>query len=130
MKLYQDTEKELFYETDYKPIPENLDKLSCTDLVELYNNVKSAFENACVYNSALLQLALFSDLVDIYSERISLFLRFSSSDYLSGLVGSTKYTDIDIAISKAWKAVKDRETMAQAIIEGFTVEQWFTANCK
>ena len=69
--LYPDTEKELYFVPDYKPLPDCIKSLSKTDLKSLYNNVAAAFDNAYCYHAELLQSALWDDLLTIskYIER-------------------------------------------------------------
>lgn len=132
MIIYQDTEKELFFE-DYKPIPkqEELQKLSCTELEELYQNIGEAEGNAASNNSALLEIALFDDLIRLYRERIRIFLCFTGSGSLAQYVKSAKYNYIEKAIANGfyWLNSTDNDCIVEAIIEGFTVAQWFEKNC-
>ena len=66
MKLYPDTENELTFD-DFKPLP-SLSGRSLPDLYELQSNLEAAQENACLYGSDLLAIALDMDLrkVDTY----------------------------------------------------------------
>ena len=66
MKLYQNTEKELFLE-NRQPLP-SLSGRSLPDLYELQSNLEAAQENAYLYGSDLLAIALDMDLrkVDTY----------------------------------------------------------------
>lgn len=59
--LYPDTEKELFFETDYKNIPD-ISNYSLHDIRILLNNLYSAAGNAFCNHSALLENALFDDI--------------------------------------------------------------------
>ena len=59
LNLY-DTEKELFF-TDYKPIP-TLSTLTNEELTILLDNLVKASDNACIYHSELLELALLEDI--------------------------------------------------------------------
>ena len=61
MKLYPDTEKELFFETDYKPLPA-LRGISLASLRELLENLENAQENAWLYGAELLEMALDMDI--------------------------------------------------------------------
>ena len=62
--LYPDTEKELFFEKDYKPIPD-ISNYSLSDIRILLNNLNSAAGNAFCNHSALLESALFDDIQTI-----------------------------------------------------------------
>ena len=64
MTLYPDTEKELYFEKDYKQLP-NLDIMPLPELRQLLNNVQTAAGNAALNGSCLLEMALFDDLNDI-----------------------------------------------------------------
>lgn len=59
--LYPDTEKELFFETDYKPLPP-LDGLSLPDIRSLLENVNAAAGNAVMNGASLLEMALIDDI--------------------------------------------------------------------
>lgn len=63
MKLYPDTEKELF-PSDYVPLPE-LSVLNPEELSELRENLYAAFDNSYIYHSDLLSLALYPDIETI-----------------------------------------------------------------
>ena len=63
--LYPNTQKELFYVPDYKPLPEGLESMTKSELTSLYNNVAAAFDNAYIYHAELLESALYNDLLII-----------------------------------------------------------------
>ena len=67
MIIYPDTEKELFFEKDYKPLP-TLRGMSVDSLRELYDNLCAAEENAWLCGADLLTMALDMDIkkVDLY----------------------------------------------------------------
>ena len=65
--LYPDTEKELCYKTDYKPLPD-VHKLDNDCIVSLYSNIKQAMHNAAIYHSELLEMALHDDIQAIENE--------------------------------------------------------------
>ena len=98
-KLYNDTEKELFYEKDYKPLPK-LSSLSFTDLIELIENLENAIENACLYGGALLENALYDDIVIVKRYTLSMLINSYSSGTIAGYIGNTKYLQIDKAVNK------------------------------
>ena len=62
MKLYPDTEKELFFETDYVKLPVSLRGISLASLRELLENLENAQENAWLYGAELLEMALDMDI--------------------------------------------------------------------
>ena len=62
MKLYPDTEKELFFETDYIKLPVSLRGIPLASLRELLENLESAQENAWLYGAGLLEIALDMDI--------------------------------------------------------------------
>ena len=63
MILYN-TENELFYDNDYKPLPElsNLDK---NELNKLLNNLYAAIDNAYINHAELLYIALYDDILTV-----------------------------------------------------------------
>ena len=68
MIIYQDTEKELFFE-DYKPVSNiRLIDLSIDSLEELKKNLENALENTFLFGSELLGIAIDTDIrkVDLY----------------------------------------------------------------
>lgn len=67
MIIYPDTEKELFFDKDYKPLPP-LRGLPLDSLRELYGNLCAAQENAWLYGADMLTIALEMDIrkVDMY----------------------------------------------------------------
>lgn len=129
-KLYNDTEKELFFD-DYKPLP-TLYKLSITDLVELIENLENACENACMYGSALLENALYDDIVIVKRYTLSTIIKSYSSGTISGYINNTKYVNIDNAINKTlyyifncddqdiYQLSVDNETIKNLVIECYT----------
>ena len=66
--LYPDTEKELFF-SDYKPLPA-LHGLSLDNLYAMRENLENAIENAWLYGSELLEMALTMDL-----QKVNLYIR-------------------------------------------------------
>jgi hypothetical protein len=101
-KLYNDTENELYYEKDYKTLP-NLESLNCTETVELLENLYNAFENACTYGSSLLETALYDDIAAVNRKRCFDYLLTVSPGHLATVISNTKYTEIDKAISVSWQ---------------------------
>lgn len=67
MIIYPNTEKELFFEKDYKPLPV-LRGMPLDSLRELYDNLCAAEENSWLYGADLLKMALSMDIhkVDMY----------------------------------------------------------------
>ena len=65
MILYPDIEKELYYCTDYAPLPENLCALPLAELRELLTNVQQAAENAVMNSGTILEMALADDIIEI-----------------------------------------------------------------
>ena len=65
MILYPDTQKELFFIPDYKPLPADLESMTKGELISLYDNIAAAFDNAYVNGSDLLESALYDDLLTI-----------------------------------------------------------------
>lgn len=61
MIIYPDTEKELFI-SDYMPISVSLKAETITSLQELLDNLEKAQENAWIYGSDLLLMAITSDI--------------------------------------------------------------------
>ena len=98
-KLY-DVDRELFFE-DYKKLPYLYD-LNCTQLVELRENMYEALENASMYGSALLEIALSDDIVKLQRHMAFQYILTVSPGHLAAVIGSTKYRDIDNAIHTAW----------------------------
>ena len=100
-KLYQDTEKELFTE-DYKQLP-GLDSLSCTQLIELTENLYETMEKAYLNGNDMLAGLLYDDIVTVNKKRIFDFLLTVSSGRLASIIGSTKYSDTDKALHMTWQ---------------------------
>ena len=100
-KLYCDTEKELYFD-DYKSLP-NLESLTCTQIIELTENLYNAFDNAFMYGSELLQTALYDDIVKVNRKRSFDYLLQVSPGHLASVICSTKYSDIDNCIHILWQ---------------------------
>lgn len=62
MILYPDTEKELFFEKDYKCLPEGLKNETIESLLELKDNLFDACGNAFINHADLLESCLFDDM--------------------------------------------------------------------
>ena len=107
MIIYNNTEKELSM-NDYRPLPD-INNLSCTDLIELLENLYQASENAFMYHSELLQAALYDDIITVQKQRITDNLRFMSSGYIARIIGNTKYTEIDKAVQYTLDYINDTE---------------------
>lgn len=99
MILYNDTEKELFYNTDYKPLPK-LSGLSFQSLYELLDNLYSAADNASINGATLLENALYDDIVELKKYILTNTIKSYSSSTIAGIIGNTKYNQIDIAVNK------------------------------
>ena len=102
MILYPDTEKELFFDNDYKPIPE-LTNLDCTQLQALLENVFAACGNAFLNGADMLEIALTDDIIKINRQRFANYLRTISAGHVATVIHNDKYTEIDKAILAAWK---------------------------
>ena len=63
--LYPNTNKELYYNLDYKRLPENMETLSKDELKALYDNLSSAYDNAFSNHSELLLSVLLDDLLTV-----------------------------------------------------------------
>ena len=100
IKLYPDTERELYFDTDYKPITGLLSGLNNTELIELLENLENAFDNAYMYNADLLSMALYDDIVEVKKKILIDSVKSFSSGTIAGFIGNTKYMQIDIAINK------------------------------
>ena len=92
MKLYQDTNKELFFE-QYKPLPD-LERLDVTSIEQLYDNLLADADNAFAYGNDLLSIALYDDIVTVKRHLLRIFTVTMSSGTIAGIIGSTKYNDI------------------------------------
>ena len=97
-KLYNDTEKELFFD-DYKPLP-LLYVRSFDELFGLIENLENAIENACLYGSALLENALYDDIVTVKRYTLSSLVSNCSTGTIAGYINNTKYINIDRAVNK------------------------------
>jgi hypothetical protein len=97
MFMLYDTSKELFYKKDYKPIPDP-EKLNCTEINELLENLYAAEENAFIYHNEQLENALYNDIIRVQKEKVKLYVKTMSSGYIAGLILNTKYSEIDKAI--------------------------------
>jgi len=92
MKLYQDTNKELFFE-QYKPLPD-LEQLDVTSIEQIYDNLLAAIDNAFVYGNELLSIALYDDIVTVKRHLLRIFTVTMSSGTIANIICSTKYNDI------------------------------------
>ena len=129
-KLYSDTEKELFYETDYKPLPK-LYTLSFTELIELCENLENACDNAYCNHADMLCSALYDDIVIVKRYAMSSIINSYSSGTIAGFIGNTKYIQIDRAVNKTlyyifncedediYNISVDAETIKNIIVECF-----------
>lgn len=100
-KLYSDIEKELFY-SDYKQLPD-LNCLTCTQIVELIENLYNAFDNAYCYHADMLCNALFDDIVKVNRKRCFDYLLHVSPGHMASVISNTLYREIDKAISVSWQ---------------------------
>ena len=106
--LYPDTEKELKL-TDYKPLP-TLNNLNCTEIIELLENLYSAFSCAELYHSDILSSALYDDIITVQKHRVEFYIRTVSSGQIALIIGNTRYTEIDIALIAAMKRLSRQHT--------------------
>lgn len=106
--LYPDTEKELKL-IDYKSLP-TLNNLNCTDIIELLENLYSAFSCAESYHSDILSSALYDDIITVQKHRIENYIRTVSSGQIALIIGNTKYIEIDIALMAAMKRLSRQYT--------------------
>ena len=97
-KLY-DTEKELFL-SDYKPIDSVIKILDNTGLIELLDNILQAFDNAILYHSELLSMALYDNIVTIKKRILMSCISAYGSGTIASFIGKTKYKEIDKAVNK------------------------------
>lgn len=100
-KLYENTINELIYEKDYKRIPD-LDTLNATQVIELRENLYNAIENAFLYGAALLEQALYTDIVTVQRYICTQYIKTVSCGHMASVIGSSKYDDIYKACDKAW----------------------------
>lgn len=97
---YPDTERELYFDTDYKPITGLLSGLNNTELIELLKNLENAFDNAYMNNADLLSIALYDDIVEVKKKILIDSVKSFSSGTIASFIGNTKYLQIDRAINK------------------------------
>lgn len=107
--LYPDTEKELFYDTDYKPLP-CLDNLQSIDIISLLENLYIAIDNAFSYHSELLTMALYDDIISLQKYRMELYIKTISSGHIASVINNNKYIEIDKALMAAMKHLSKRYT--------------------
>ena len=69
--FYPDTDKELTFD-DYKPIRNSLKNYSVQELKKLLDNLQSAYENAFIYHSELLSMAIDQDI-----RKVNLYLKMA-----------------------------------------------------
>lgn len=117
-KLYSNTKSELFYE-DYKPIPD-LSKLNCTELNELLQNLYETLENAIMYHSELLEIAISEDIVTVQKYRIEQYIKTYSSGHIAIIIGNDKYIEIDKAIMSTMKYLQEKYTEDNYFIDMYT----------
>ena len=94
MYTLYDTSKELFY-ADYKKLPD-LYSLNCTELQDLRQNMYDALENAMMYGSSLLEIALSDDIVKLQKHMCFQWIYQTSPGHIAKVIGSTSYDDIDL----------------------------------
>ena len=108
MILYPNTEKELFFSDDYKPLPD-LKTLDYTGIMELLENVVQACYNAIDNGAGMLEIALCEDIIEINKYRFIDYLSFVSSGRIAIIIGNSKYTEIDKAVNAALQYINDNE---------------------
>lgn len=100
MFILYDTENELTI-SDYKPISCLIIGKTAQQLIDILENLESALDNASIYHSDLLELALSNDVILIKRKLFSMSIHTMSSGTIAGIIGNTKYSQIDIAVNKA-----------------------------
>jgi len=105
MIIYHDTEKELFFSEDYKPLP-CLENMTYTDIIELLENVVQALYNAIDNGASMLEIALIDDIITINKYRFIDYLRFTRSGRIASVINNTKYCEIDKAVSAALQYIE------------------------
>lgn len=94
-----DTNKELFFD-DYKPIDNLIKGMNITELLSLLDNLENAIDNAFSYHSELLTMSLYDDIVLLKKRILFINIQAMSSGTVAGIIGNTKYNQIDKAINK------------------------------
>lgn len=94
-----DTNKELFFD-DYKPIDNLIKGMNTTELLSLLDNLENAIDNAFSYHSELLTMSLYDDIVLLKQRILFINIQAMSSGTVAGIIGNTKYNQIDKAINK------------------------------
>ena len=100
MFILYDTKKELTI-SEYKPISGLITGKTAQQLIDILENLENAIDNASIYHSDLLELALSNDVILIKRKLFSMSIHALSSGTIAGIIGSTKYLQIDIAVNKA-----------------------------
>lgn len=100
MFILYDIEKELTI-SDYKPISGLITGKAAQQLIDILENLENALDNASIYHSDLLELALSNDVILIKRKLFSMSIHTMSSSTIAGIIGNTKYSQIDIAVNKA-----------------------------
>ena len=100
MFILYDIEKELTI-SDYKPISGLITGKTIQQLIDILENLENALDNASIYHSDLLEIALSDDVILIKRKLFSMSIHSMSSGTIAGIIGNTKYSQIDIAVNKA-----------------------------
>ena len=100
MFILYDTKKELTI-SDYKPISGLITGNTVQQLIDILENLENALDNASIYHSDLLELALSNDVILIKRKLFSMSIHTMSGGTIAGIIGNTRYSQIDTAINKA-----------------------------
>ena len=70
-------------------------------MIDILENLENALDNASIYHSDLLELALSNDIILIKRKLFSMSIHTMSGSTIAGIINNTKYLQIDIAVNKA-----------------------------
>ena len=99
MFILYDTEKELTI-SDYKLISSLITGKTIQQLIDILENLENALDNASIYHFDLLEMALSNDIILIKRKLFSMSIHTMSGNTIAGIIGNTKYSQIDIAANK------------------------------
>ena len=99
MFIPYETETELKYPEDYKPIKDRINCFKLHEIPDIIKNLESAAENAFICHSELLERALCDDISELKRWYIIRFISCCSSGTIASYIGKTQYKYIDKAVN-------------------------------
>ena len=107
---YPDTTKELFFETDYRPIQDRINTFKLHEIPGILENLFAALGNAYEFHTELLEQALYDDIAALKKWYIIRLVSCSSSGTIAGYIGNGKYKAVDKAVNNTIIWLSDKAT--------------------